>query len=85
MSAYNRVTCAGYNTGKLIIGSCHIPRPRPMYPDEYVIQELLISKRMPRKRVCRAVVQQTGLWVYRCITQIISIAQKARKSIGRGE
>lgn len=79
MSAYNRVTCAGYNTGKIIIGSCHIRKPRAMYPDEYVIQELLISKRQPAKRVFRSVVQRSGLWVYRCITQIISIAQKARK------
>ena len=29
---YHRVTCAGYNTGKVIIGSRYIPRPRAMYP-----------------------------------------------------
>lgn len=79
MSAYNRVTCAGYNTGKIIIGSCYFPKARKMYPDEFVIQELLISKRKPSKRVFRSVVQRSAAWVYRCITQIIRIAQEARK------
>ena len=78
-TTYNRVTCVGYNTGKLIIGSCHIRRPRAMYPDEFIIQELLISKRMPSKRVFRNAAQRSAAWVYRCITQIISIAQRARK------
>lgn len=79
MNAYNRVTCAGYNTGKLIIGSCYIPRPRPMYPDEYVIQELLISKRKPGKRVLRSVAQRLALWVGIGITRIAQIAQRGSK------
>ena len=79
MSAYNRVTCVGYNTGKLIIGSTYIPRPRPMYPDEHIIQELLLSKRMPGKRVLRSVAQRLALWVGKGMAQIIRIAQEARK------
>ena len=78
-TTYNRVTCIGYNTGKLIIGSCHIRRPRAMYPDEYLIQELLISKRNPAKRVFRAVVRRSVTWVYRCITEVVLFAQGLRK------
>lgn len=79
MSAYNRVTCVGFNTGKIIIGSCHIRRPRPMYPDEHIIQELLLSKRMPGKLVFRSVAQRLALWVGIGIAKLVSIAQKAAK------
>lgn len=78
-TTYNRVTPVGYNTGKLIIGSCYIPRPRLMYPDEFIIQELLISKRKPSKRVLRSVAQRLALWVGKGMAQIIRIAQEARK------
>lgn len=78
-TTYNRVTCAGYNTGKLIIGSSYFPKARKMYPDEFVIQELLLSKRKPSKRIFRSVAQRLASWVYRCIAQIVSIAQDARK------
>ena len=79
MNAYNRVTCIGYNTGKLIIGSCYISRPRKMYPDEFLIQELLINKRTPAKRVFRSVVRRTGLWVSKGIAKLVKIAQGLRK------
>lgn len=79
MNAYNRVTCVGYNTGKLIIGSCHIPRPRKMYPDEFLIQELLINKRMPAKRVFRDAVRRTAVWVSKGIAKLVKIAQGLRK------
>lgn len=79
MSAYNRVTCVGFNTGKLIIGSCHIPRPRLMYPDEFIIQELLISKRKPSKRIFRRAAQRLALWVGKGIAKLVSIAQRGLK------
>lgn len=78
-TTYNRVTSIGFNTGKIIIGSSYFPKARKMYPDEYVIQELLLSKRTPSKRVFRSVAQRSAAWVYRCITQIIKLAQDARK------
>lgn len=78
-TTYNRVTCIGVNTGKLIIGSTHIRRPRAMYPDEFIIQELLLSKRKPSKRVLRSAAQRSAAWVYRCIGKIVSIAQRGAK------
>lgn len=79
MSTYNRVTCIGYNTGKLIIGSCYSPRPRKMYPDEFIIQELLITKRNPAKRVFRSAVQRSLAWVGKGIARIVKIAQERLK------
>lgn len=78
-TTYNRVTSVGYNTGKLIIGSCYIPRPRLMYPDEFIIQELLISKRKPGKRVFRSVAQRLALWVGKGMARIVQIAQRGAK------
>lgn len=78
-TTYNRVTSIGYNTGKIIIGSTHIRRPRAMYPDEFIIQELLLSKRVPGKRVLRSVAQRLALWVGKGIAKVSTIAQRAAK------
>ena len=77
-TTYNRVTSAGYNTGKVIIGSCYMPKPRKMNQDEHEIQDLLLT-RTPVKRVFRDAARRLALWVSKGIGKAQQIAQRAGK------
>lgn len=78
MNAYNRVTCIGYNTGKLVIGSCHMPKPRKMNQDEHEIQDILLSKPF-RKAPVDVVGEFLALSLYSGIAKLRKIALRLLK------
>ena len=47
MRKYERVTPIGYWTGKVMIGGFYIPRAREMTQNEYMIQSLVLGRRLP--------------------------------------
>ena len=44
MKPYTRATPIGYNTGKVIIGSCFIPPAKPMTTNEFMMQSLVLGR-----------------------------------------
>lgn len=76
-TTYNRVTCIGYNTGKVIIGSCYMPKHK-MNRDEHEIQDLLLAKGLSKpSRIAQ--VQRLVLGLYTAITARILIALRGWK------
>lgn len=77
-STYNRVTCIGYNTGKIIIGSCYMPKLHKMTRDEHEIQDLLLAKGLAKpSRIAQ--VRRLALGLYIALTARILIALRGWK------
>ena len=47
MKKYERVTPIGYWTGKVMIGGFYIPKAREMTQNEYMIQSLILGRKLP--------------------------------------
>ena len=53
MGKYTRATSVGYNTGKVIIGCCFIPKSKPMTQSEYFIQGIIRGRGLPAEVLAR--------------------------------
>lgn len=50
---YTRYTPVGYNTGKIIIGICYLPKPKQMTSNEYLIQGIVRGHGLPREQMLK--------------------------------
>jgi hypothetical protein len=55
MKKYERVTPIGYNTGKVIVGCCYIPKAKQMTENEAFIQRIVRGRGLPPERMAHDV------------------------------